>query len=284
MFMITDIIMSFLVLPRKEPIRLLRGGRQPSLGDNGLVTEVAAVDAGAWLRRWDAQQQRHIPDREERFRVIVDAVAAACGNTPRVLDLGSGPGSLAARVLERLPGAEVVAIDADPVLLAIGREALRDSRNLHFVDADLRADWEAGLPVPGPFDAAVSTTALHWLSLTDLVRLYRRLARLLRPGGVLLDGDKLDYGPSERRVAEIARAVQPAAGDGEDWEAWWSAALEEPWLAGAAAERSRRGHDHPHDQEAHSLAFHSATLLACGFAETATIWQHGANRVLLAVR
>ncbi|MBV8300802.1 MAG: class I SAM-dependent methyltransferase, partial [Candidatus Dormibacteraeota bacterium] len=143
-------------------------------------------DAATWLRRWDDQQQLHIPDREERFAAIVDAVAAACGDAPRVLDLGAGPGSLSARILQRLPDAEIVAIDADPVLLQIGRSALDDLRGLHFVDADLRADWPASLPMPGPFDAAVSTTALHWLGLPDVVRLYRRLAALIRPGGVFL--------------------------------------------------------------------------------------------------
>ncbi|HUZ70188.1 MAG TPA: class I SAM-dependent methyltransferase, partial [Candidatus Saccharimonadales bacterium] len=88
-----------------------------------------------WLARWDAQQQRHIPDREERFTAMVDALAAFAGREPRVLDLGCGPGSLSARVLHRLPGATVDAVDADPVLLAIGRGALAGNTTLTFVDA-----------------------------------------------------------------------------------------------------------------------------------------------------
>jgi trans-aconitate methyltransferase len=42
-----------------------------------------------------------------------------------VLDLGCGPGSLAARLLERLPAASVVAIDSYPLLLAPVTEAAR---------------------------------------------------------------------------------------------------------------------------------------------------------------
>ncbi len=64
------------------------------------------TDFANWLARWDAQQQRHIPDREERFSAMVDAVAAFAGAEPRVLDLGCGPGSLSARLLDRIPGAE----------------------------------------------------------------------------------------------------------------------------------------------------------------------------------
>src|ERR1700676_2672765 len=118
-------------------------------------TESVTTDYANWLERWDAQQQRHIPDREERFAAMVDAVAAFAGPEPRVLDLGCGPGSLSARVLDRVPGATVVAIDADPVLLAIGRGALATGKQLQFVDADLRADWVSALPSPGPYDAAV---------------------------------------------------------------------------------------------------------------------------------
>jgi trans-aconitate methyltransferase len=40
-----------------------------------------------------------------------------------------------------------------------------------------------GLAPARPFDAVVSTTALHWLSAAELGELYRVLATLLRPGG-----------------------------------------------------------------------------------------------------
>ena len=76
-----------------------------------------------WLERWDAQQRTYVPEREERFAVIADVVAAVAGDRPRVLDLGCGPGSLSLRLLDRLPGASVVAVDADPVLLTLGRRA-----------------------------------------------------------------------------------------------------------------------------------------------------------------
>ncbi len=251
-------------------------------------TAPAAVDWTAWLRRWDAQQQLHIPDREERFAAIVEALRAFAGDSPRVLDLGCGPGSLSARVLDRLPEARVVAVDADPLLLAIGRGALGSRRNLRFVDADLREDWVALLPDAGPFDAAVSTTALHWLSLEQLLNVYRRLATLIRPGGVVLDGDRLDFGHNQRAIAEAARHIEPPwdepSGGGEDWKAWWAAAEAEPAFAAELAERARRGHDHPHNDEAHTYEFHRSALLASGFAEVGTLWQRLTNRVLVAVR
>src|ERR1700674_1174703 len=90
----------------------------------------AGVDWAAWLRRWDAQQQLHIPDREARFTAIVDALTAFAGSSPRRLCLGCAPGSLSAGVLDRLPAAEIVAIPAAPVLLSIGQGALGGVRTL----------------------------------------------------------------------------------------------------------------------------------------------------------
>ena len=50
------------------------------------------VTAQRWIDRWDAQQQRYMPDREERFTALIDAVEAGAGRPdPLVLDLGCGP-------------------------------------------------------------------------------------------------------------------------------------------------------------------------------------------------
>ena len=50
------------------------------------------------------------------------------------------------------------------------------------------------------------------------------------------------------------------------------------------AERARRWHTHPHEDEAHSYEFHRSALFAAGFVEVGTLWQHLANRVLVAIR
>lgn len=85
-----------------------------------LDTSVAA----AWIHRWDRQQESYLTDREERFQVIADVVeAAADRQDPLVVDLGCGPGSLSARVLDRIPGAEVVGVDVDPLLLGLAAAA-----------------------------------------------------------------------------------------------------------------------------------------------------------------
>jgi SAM-dependent methyltransferase len=248
------------------------------------------VDWQGWLDRWDAQQRTYVPEREERFAVIADVVAAVAGDRPRVLDLGCGPGSLALRLLDRLPAAEVVAVDADPVLLALGRHACAGRAAPAWVDADLRGpDWPAALP-PGRYDAAVSTTALHWLPASRLPAFYAQVAGLLRPNGVFVDGDHFGRGADQPGLAALDKALHAArdermpAPPGEDWEGWWAALAREPELAEAFAERARRRHEHPSADESSRYRTHRDALRAAGFAEVGTVWQQATDHVLVALR
>ncbi len=262
------------------------------------LTELDPAAARDWIARWDRQQEVYLPDREERFTALIDAVEAGAGRPdPLVLDLGCGPGSLAMRLLARIPAATVIAVDADPVTLSLGRAAHAGVSGLRFLDIDLRAPgWETGLGIePGrPVDAVVSTTALHWLTVAELRELYRVLAGLLRPGSLFLDGDHLRLDETRNPVlARLDRSLEEAedrrrsgghAGRAEDWRQWWQAVAADPALAGAAAERERRTVHHHHGPESAGLAVHTDALRAAGFAEIGTLWQRGSNRLLAAVR
>jgi SAM-dependent methyltransferase len=258
------------------------------------LTELDPAAARDWIARWDRQQEVHLPDREDRFTALIDAVEAGTGRPdPLVLDLGCGPGSLATRLLARIPAATVIAVDADPVTLSLGRAAHAGVPGLRFLDLDLRAPgWETGLGIePGrQVDAVVSTTALHWLTAAELRELYRVLAGLLRPGGLFLDGDHLRLDETRNPVlARLDRTLEEAegrrrfpGGHAEDWRQWWQAVAADPALAGAAAEREQ-GTVH-HGAESAQLAVHTDALRAAGFAEIGTLWQRGSNRLLAAVR
>ncbi|HVT68464.1 MAG TPA: class I SAM-dependent methyltransferase [Trebonia sp.] len=258
------------------------------------LTELDPSAARDWITRWDRQQESYLADREERFTVLIDAVEASAGRPdPLVVDLGCGPGSLAVRLLARIPAATVIAVDADPVTLSLGRAAFAGLPGLRFLDLDLRsAGWEAELGLePGrQVDAVVSTTALHWLTAAELDALYRTVAGLLRPGGVFLDGDHLRSDETlSPALARLERAVEEAegrrrpVGPGEGWREWWQAVTADPALAAAVAERDRRTVHH-HGQEGAQLAVHADALSAAGFSEIGTLWQRGSDRLLAAVR
>jgi SAM-dependent methyltransferase len=248
-------------------------------------------DWEGWLRRWEAQQSLYLPEREPRFRVITDVLRAMVGDAPTVIDLGSGPGSLASRILDRLPHAHVVAVDADPLLLELGRQTLGTrGGHVRWVDCDLRdAKIADRLELNQPADAAVSTTALHWLSREELVGLFGRLAQILRPGGVFINGDHLSFDQDQGRIASAVkrlreeRAAAPRDPSVETWTEWWAAIEADPALAGLVAERRSRWGGH-HDHHAPGEAtFMSSALEQSGFAEVGTVWQELDDRVLVAI-
>ncbi|GHE04909.1 class I SAM-dependent methyltransferase [Streptomyces alanosinicus] len=252
---------------------------------------LSLATAEKWVERWELQQQRYAVDREDRFTVIADVIEhITVGRTgrPTVVDLGCGPGSLAARLARRLPHADIVAVDRDPLLLELARVHHADAAR--YVDTVIgEHGWTRALALDHPLDAAVSTTALHYLDPGTLRRVYRELAALLRPGGVLVNGDHLP--PDDAVLAEVAgcvgrrRAQRQRALVHEDWASWWTAAAGEPELAELLAERGRRQSSTGTDSAARlSLSDHVRLLRQSGFAQAGAVWQYGDSCVVVAVR
>lgn len=250
------------------------------------------------LASWEDQQTGYLPRREERFAVMVDTIGRLVGDDYVALDVGCGPGSLSRRALDTHPNARCVAVDTDPVLLEIGRNTLTDyGDRLRWVDADLReAGWTSTLDLDR-FDVAMSTTALHWLDPGALFPLYRDLARLLRPGGVFLNGDNMPYDPWQAGLDRLAeQAMERATADAfggrgvPNWERWWTEAAELPELAAAFTERDARrarADERYREREGdrlNSLTTHMTALYEAGFREVGTVWQDLDDRVLVAVR
>ncbi|MEU3347610.1 class I SAM-dependent methyltransferase [Streptomyces sp. NPDC006700] len=252
---------------------------------------VSMATAKAWVERWERQQERYALDREERFTVIADVVEHVTAGRPRplLLDLGCGPGSLAARLSDRLPDAEIVAADMDPLLLELGQTHHADAAR--YVDTVIGEEgWADTLGLERPLDAAVSTTALHYLPEPVLLRTYRCLAALLRRGGVLVNGDHFppDGAPCSDITAHVARrrAERTGGHPHEDWRSWWDAAALEPELADLFDERERR---RPADggsaDSGHlTLGRHTELLHQAGFGHVTPVWQFGDSAVLVAVR
>jgi SAM-dependent methyltransferase len=252
---------------------------------------LSLATAERWVERWEHQQQRYAVDREERFTVIADVVEHAVAGrsaAPLVLDLGCGPGSLAARLARRLPDADIVGVDMDPLLLELARTHHPDAAR--YVDAVIGEEgWTGALRLDRPLDAAVSTTALHYLDPDALHRTYRQLAALLRPGGVLVNGDHFPH--DDTALAELAGCVGRRHAERahvlghEDWESWWTAAAADPELADLLTERRRRQSATPGDSETPlSVAAHERLLRKAGFRHAGAVWQYGDSHVVVGIR
>jgi SAM-dependent methyltransferase len=250
------------------------------------------IDWSSWLRRWDAQQSAYLPDREERFDAMLDVLAALLPETFVAIDLACGPGSISQRLLARFPHARCFAVDIDPVLLTMGQSVLGDAEGrLRWVEANLTEPGWFNLLGEPAVDAVLSTTALHWLEVDPLVRLYRDLGQLVREGGVVLNGDNLSFAPHQetlRSLAELDAERQYAAafdeGGAENWVAWWEALALEPGIDHLLDERARRFAHRTGREPMPIFDVHAAALRNAGFREVGVVWQHLENRVLMGVR
>jgi SAM-dependent methyltransferase len=102
------------------------------------------------------------------------------------LELGSGPGLLAQRVLLDVPVSEYVLLDFSEPMMRMARETLGPRDEVTYRLGDFKAqNWHHALL--GPFDAVISMQAVHEIRHKRHVpRLYSQVATLLGPGGLLL--------------------------------------------------------------------------------------------------
>jgi tRNA threonylcarbamoyl adenosine modification protein (Sua5/YciO/YrdC/YwlC family) len=106
-----------------------------------------------------------------------ELMLASGSGARRVLELGTGTGETARRLLEAHPGAFLVGVDASAEMLAVARSVLPGDR----VDLRVGAIEE---PLPdGPFDLVASALCVHHLSGPEKADLFARVLSVLRPGG-----------------------------------------------------------------------------------------------------
>lgn len=256
----------------------------------------AFTDWASWQRSWDRQQEWYMPDREERFRVMLDAVEAVAGPEPVVLDLACGTGTITDRLLRRFPEASGTGVDLDPALLTIAEGHFAGDRRVRFVSADLTDPrWPDALPHRS-YDAVVTATALHWLESGQLRALYGQLPGLLREGGVFLNADHMldDTAPRLNAAMDAlhrTRQEREKAEGVQDWEAWWGAVADEPALAEPARERFAL-FDDPRDPSTRrkrgerftTTHQHLDALRGAGFAEARQLWCSSGDALVAALR
>lgn len=261
------------------------------------------------IEAWDHQQEFYIGAREARFDALLSVVEwhtqASGGGSPTVVDLCCGPAAIGQRLLRRLPGARYIGVDIDPVLLELARElaASLDPGRIEIVESDV-ADpgWLERVPV-GQVDVVCSSTALHWLSDSELGQALAHSWRALRPGGVLLNADHLGFGDSPTLTAlagwSAARDASAAAEGGAlSWHGWWEAARSDGRLAplcarrdtifgptGAASETAAEiAAARSSTERRPLLSAFVETARQAGFVEVDTIWQRFDDRIVMAVK
>lgn len=133
-----------------------------------------------WDRAAAAYDAAHDVEAGTPLRLRMDVVIRLLGSRPgSVLDCGMGPGRLLVELERR--GWTVSGVDLSGEMVERARSRLPQS------DERLRQGSIESIPFPAEsFDAAVATGVLEYVD--DLPRALSEVARVLRPGGVLVVG------------------------------------------------------------------------------------------------
>jgi SAM-dependent methyltransferase len=234
------------------------------------------LDWQMWFERWETMQNCYVPQRLRRFDLMLQLIDLPRDAPVQVLDLGCGPGSLAFYALRYYPKAHVVAVDFDPVLLAIGHKvANRRGANVHFARADLRQiEW--WVDYERAFDLVLSSTMLHWLSADNLLKLYERIYRALKPGGWFMNSDHMaiDDPVIQDRYRELLNMNRQSAfstANALDWNSFWEHMERDFAGTGLAVQRDEEALWEG-SEDGLSREFHLAALRQCGFKHVEFHW------------
>jgi tRNA (cmo5U34)-methyltransferase len=150
----------------------------------------------SWQGRERAQKYEQradlvLPKRQEMLSLIVQLIPFERDEPLRVLDLGTGTGVPAQRVLQDFPRANVICVDKSAEMMEIGCAKLAEyGDRVRFVQADVGdSAWNIGLPEK--FDAIVSALAFNLLTDRAKQRLFVQCYEMLEPHGCLVFSDRL---------------------------------------------------------------------------------------------
>ena len=160
-----------------------------------------------WSRAWDRYWSGHAPvgpSRPSRFvGWALERFHAAGIQSPRVLDAGCGPGRDLVWLAQN--GCAVVGVDSSRVAVRLARTRLRKSGSngrSRVVLADL-IRFVRDEP-QDRFDAVVAAATYQSLSVSELLRLFCEIHRILRPGGIHAYSVRSTTHPGAAEPSEVA--------------------------------------------------------------------------------
>jgi SAM-dependent methyltransferase len=144
-----------------------------------------------YVANWSKGQDPKEANRHHAFSLLADTIPYDKQQALTILDLGAGYGALTKFLLKRFSNATAICHDGSEEMAKLGRERMQNLKGrFTYVIADFsRRGWSKLMP--GPFEAVVSSIAIHNVGSPNIIRgIYQDVYTLVQPGGCFLNFDR----------------------------------------------------------------------------------------------
>lgn len=124
--------------------------------------------------KYDKQRRQLLPCFDDYYNISL-SVLAFKGETPKILDIGSGTGLFSSIVLGKYHKAKFALIDLSDKMLEVAKERFKDNMNFKFIVADYtKHNFQE------KFDIIISAFSIHHLSAMEKENLYNKCYDIMR--------------------------------------------------------------------------------------------------------
>lgn len=135
-------------------------------------------------QHYDRQRRQLIPCFDEFYHTAA-AWVKIDKTAPRILDLGAGTGLFSSFVRHKYPEASLTLVDLSDEMLMQARHRFADDPKVHYIAADITT-----YRFDEPFDAVISSLAIHHLSHPAKCTLFASIHELLSNEGLFVNADQ----------------------------------------------------------------------------------------------
>jgi ubiquinone/menaquinone biosynthesis C-methylase UbiE len=147
-------------------------------------------DSSKYVSRWAEGQDKKENDRQEPFQVLAETIPYDKKLPIRILDVGAGYGALTQFLLNYFPKATAICQDGSKEMAKLGQERMKQLKGrFDYILCDFsKSGWTETLT--GPFEAVVSSIAIHNVSPKIIERIYSDIFPLVKSGGCFINFDR----------------------------------------------------------------------------------------------
>lgn len=137
---------------------------------------------------YDRSRKQLIPCYDDFYDIATEIVPYHPDRELRVLDIGAGTGILSDYFAAKYPRAQFTLLDISPQMLDIAKQRLADKYpgRISFVVLDYGSS-----ELRGRYDLVVSALSIHHLAEEDKAQLFKKIHRILEPGGFFINADQV---------------------------------------------------------------------------------------------